>query len=198
MLLKKRQAQQIPVATQRLLIFPVGALIFALRLAGVQKIVPLPTIFKSGDRTLGITHWQDQEVMVIDLHQQIYQRPAQSTQPKPRFLIVVEVEAVETEFSGFDDRFQHRRADAPSSTILYGMIAEGLPMLKAVPETEIHAIPMDYRDRDPLGIADALIQVSLDVTSTDRHKSDRAEIATAFLLDPTRLLELVNPMSVAG
>jgi len=57
-----------------------------------------------------------------------------------------------------------------------------LPMMKEVPVADFHPVPTDYRDRDALGIADQMTQISLNATQT----------VTLLLLDPQRLLNLVR------
>ncbi|MEB3295268.1 MAG: chemotaxis protein CheW [Synechococcales bacterium] len=190
MLLKQRHSQQNAIAQHRLLFFPIGQLFFALRLDGVAKIIPLPPVFKSGDRTLGMTQWQDQEIIVIDLHQQIYQRPAVVTPQQKDFLIIVAIEAANHGLPSLEHQ--------SSSRMFYGIPATQLPILKAIPDVDLHTIPNDYRDRDPLGIAEAMVQIQLDSMVQDRPKTpDRTnqtvpELKIAFLLDPTCLLELVK------
>jgi hypothetical protein len=55
-------------------------------------------------------------------------------------------------------------------------------MMKEVPVADFHPVPTDYRDRDALGIADQMTQISLNATQT----------VTLLLLDPQRLLNLVR------
>lgn len=144
------------IATLRTLIFSVGQLHLAIRLEGVKKVLPMPEIFKSGNKLLGLTQVDQQEVIVIDLYQKIYGQPAAQTRG---FLIVVQAESSR-----------------------YGMTAEILPTMKEIPLTDFHPVPPDYRDRDSLGIAEQMVQVTL----------DNKQVVTAFLLDPAHLRSLAN------
>jgi chemotaxis signal transduction protein len=152
-------ATKAKIATLRTLIFSVGELYLAVRLEGVKKVIPMPKIFKSGNKLLGITQADNQEVIVVDLYQRIYGQSATQTHG---FLIVVQAE-----------------------NTLYGITAEVLPTMREIPLTEFHPVPPDYRDRDSLGIAEQMVQVTL----------DNKQVVTAFLLDPAHLRDL---MSLSG
>jgi chemotaxis signal transduction protein len=149
-------AAKVKVATLKVLVFRVGTLYLALRLEGVKKVTPMPNILKSGDKFLGITQMEGEEVIVFDLYQKIYDRPAQESQG---FLVTVQTN-------------QNR----------YGITAAILPIMREIPLSEFRAVPADYRDRDTLGIADQMVEVTL----------DNKTVVTAFLLDPEQLLAAIN------
>jgi chemotaxis signal transduction protein len=119
-------------AKAKVFVFQVGNLMFGARLESVLKVIPMPTLFKSGEKLLGVTNFEDQEVLVVDLCQQVFDRPLEDT--KGFLLILV-------------------------ATTLYGVTVPTLPVLREVLLTDIHPIPSGYRDRDSLGIASHMIQI---------------------------------------
>lgn len=141
--------------TLKMLVFPLSHLYLSVKLAGVKKVIPTPEIFKSGNEVMGITHFEEREAIVLDLHQAIYQCPAQKHQG---FLVVIDI-----------------------NEQLYGITVEALPEMKELPLDELKPIPVEYRERDTLGIADFMTQVNL----------QNGRTITTFLLDSDRLLELV-------
>ncbi|HEY9825380.1 MAG TPA: chemotaxis protein CheW [Stenomitos sp.] len=155
------KAAQAKVAMQKVLIFSVGALHLAVRLEGVSKVIPMPQILKSGDKFLGLTQLDGQDVIVLDLGQYVYGQAAQTSQG---FLITVQTE-------------RNR----------YGLTAATLPIMRQMPVSDFQAVPSDYRDRDVLGVADAMVSAVL----------DNKEAVTAFVLDPERLLSLIAQGSPA-
>jgi chemotaxis signal transduction protein len=114
--------------TLSMLVAPFGNLCLAVPMAGVQKVIRTPEIFKSGARSLGVAHFEEREVIVVDLHQKIYG----SANPQyEKYVVVTEI----------------------SSGQLYGVLCTKLPTLLTLPWTELRPLPEDYRKRDPLGIA---------------------------------------------
>jgi chemotaxis signal transduction protein len=122
-------------ATTKLLIFPVGKLYAAIPLDEVIKVIPTPEIFQSGEKTLGMTYFEGSEVLVVDLHREIFG----SSSTARRYLIVLRGEAQE----------------------LYGVPVAGLPIMKDVPLKNVHPIPSEYRDRDTLGVASHMVQIPI-------------------------------------
>jgi purine-binding chemotaxis protein CheW len=53
--------------TLKFLIFSMGNLNLAMGIDSVVRIIPLPQIHRSGNKLLGITTYEDQEVLVLDL-----------------------------------------------------------------------------------------------------------------------------------
>lgn len=119
-------------STLRVLVAPCNTLHLALRMEGVQKVIRMPEVYKSGQKTLGLAQFDHQEAIIIDLHQQIYGCP----NPEPeRYVIVVQATG---------DR-------------LFGIPVTTLPIMRAVPEASLKPLPPDYRQHDTLGIASHLI-----------------------------------------
>lgn len=121
-------------ATQKLLIFALKHLNVAIRLDDVIKVIPIPEIFRSGDKTLGLANFEDKEVLVVDLSHEIF--GSSSTSPG-RYLVVMQADRQE----------------------FFGVPVPSLPTMKDIPVSAVRPIPSDYRDRDALGIASHMVQV---------------------------------------
>lgn len=152
-----------PQATLPVLIAPCQAIVFALPLAGVQKVIRSPQIFRSGAESLGITPFAGRDAIVLDLHQQLYGSP----DPQPAAYVVI----VQT---------RHDR--------LYGLPTQALPIMRQIPQSDLRPLPPDYRSRDRLGIASHVITLATDRAASDSQNADRSNNhQTLFLLDPDRI-----------
>ena len=142
--------------TLKFLIFSMENLNLAMGIDSVVRIIPLPKIHRSGDKLLGIATYEEQEVLVIDLYKRIYD---QETNLTKGFLVI---------FAGRNN--------------LYGITIATLPNVEDVPVQNLQPLSDEYRDRDTLGIASHMIQVSI-------KKSDPQ---TVFLLDSELLLKMAS------
>ncbi len=143
-------------ATLKFLIFTMGNLNLAMGIDSVVRIIPLPKIHRSGDKLLGITTYEDQEVLVIDLYKRIYN---QKTNIDKGFLVI---------FAGKNS--------------LCGITIATLPNVEDVPASIVQPVSSEYRDRDTLGIASHMMQVSI----------KKSEPQTVFLLDSKLLLKMAS------
>lgn len=141
----------------KFLIFSMGNLNLAMGIDSVIRIIPLPKIYRSGDKLLGITTYEDREVLVIDLYKRIY---GQDTNIAKGYLVI---------FAGIRS--------------LYGITIASLPNVQDVPVNSLQTVPPEFRDRDTLGIASHMMQVSI-------KKSE--ELQTVFLLDSELLLKMAG------
>ncbi len=116
----------------KVLVLPIHTLHVALSLETVEKVMPMPTIFKSGQTVLGLTHVDQQEAIVVDLHQKIFGTPS----PQSAKYVVI-------------TRDRHQQA--------YAIPSLSLPSLQDLPLERLQPIPPDYRDRDSLGIASHIL-----------------------------------------
>jgi purine-binding chemotaxis protein CheW len=121
--------------TLKFIIFSMGDLNLALGIDSVVRIIPLPKIHRSGDKLLGITTYEDQEVLVIDLYKRIYGIEANITQG---FLVIL-----------------------GGQSSLYGITIASLPNVQDIPVQSLQPVPTEYRDRDTLGISSHMMQVSI-------------------------------------
>jgi chemotaxis signal transduction protein len=156
---KQNTVQKTRIVTVKLLVFSLGELCLSLRLEGIQKVMKMPQIFKSGDKCLGITQVGNQDVMVLDLYRQVYGTPAPQTKGH---LIVLR---------------------AGENT--FGLAVDTVPSMVEVPIAELCPLSEEFRDRDSLGIAEAMVKISL----------NKQQMAMAFVLDSGRLLELAHNLS---
>lgn len=114
------------------LVMPFKDLFLATPVGDVRKVIRMPEIYKSGQKTLGLTHFGDREAIVVDLHQKIYQCPNPQFE---KYLVVIQAEG---------DR-------------LFGIPATTLPTLMHLPQAEFKELPAAYREFDTLGIASHLV-----------------------------------------
>lgn len=154
-------SSKVKQAKTKVMVFPLGDLFFGVRLEQVLKVVAMPNIFKSGEKLLGITSFEDQEVVVVDLYQEVFGRPLPKGQG---FLLILDGK------------------DNP-----YGITVASLPLLREVPYVDLHALPASYRNRDNLGIASHMFQLS----EQDTQK-------TVFLLDPELLFSISPDLAVGS
>ncbi|MBD2177584.1 chemotaxis protein CheW [Pseudanabaena sp. FACHB-1998] len=143
--------------TLKFLIFSMGNLHLAMGIDSVIRIIPLPQIHRSGDKLLGIATYEGREVLVIDLYKRIYGKESQISKG---FLVI----------------FAGRQS-------WYGITIASLPNVQDVPLSLLQPVPPEYRDRDTLGIASHMMQVSI-------RKSE--QLQTVFLLDGELLLKMAS------
>ncbi len=130
-------------ATVPVLVFPLKHLSLALRLEWVIKVIPLPEIFGSGQKAMGVAHFEDREITILDPYRQLYGVP----NPAPfRYVVVVQ----------------------PTSGNDYGIPVTTLPVFQELPLKSLRSLPSSYRQGDTLGIAShvALIPTHPDQTQT--------------------------------
>jgi purine-binding chemotaxis protein CheW len=115
-------------STLKVLAFPLGNLYLGLRLELVQKIIPTPEIFRSGQKPLGIAHFDNQEVIILDPYQKLYRCP---NPHEASYMVII----------------QNARQD------LYGIPLTTVPTLRELPLSTLRLLPPAYRKGDTLGIA---------------------------------------------
>ncbi|APB33323.1 CheW protein [Gloeomargarita lithophora Alchichica-D10] len=123
----------------KILHFPIGSLQLGLPLTQVQKVIPQPTVFSSGQKPIGLAHFEDQEVVVLDLHQHLFGHPS----PTPATHLIVVKTAAE----------------------LYGLPCPGMPTLVDVPPEQMRQIPPTYRQADTLGLASHVARLADNTTT---------------------------------
>jgi chemotaxis signal transduction protein len=156
--------------TLQVLVFPFKDLHLALRLEGVQKVIRKPEIFRSGQKSLGMAHFEDQEAIVIDLHQRIYGHP--NLQPESHLVIAKSVMA--------------KSVITELEPQLYGILVATLPTMMAIGVSALRPLPAEYRDRDPLGIASHIATIQQHAAPQNVAPQSTGS-KTLFLLDPMRL-----------
>jgi chemotaxis signal transduction protein len=152
---RTQPAARVRQATVALLVAPFGDILVALPMNQVQKVLKSPQIFRSqpGDRNfLGILHFEDREAITIDLHQRVYGGP----NPKPENFVAI--------------------LQAASGSY-YGIAFAALPAMVTAAADQLRSLPPEFRDRDALGIASHVAQVTLN-----------GQAQTIFLLDLQQIL----------
>lgn len=123
----------------KVLHFPVGSLQVGLPLTQVQKVLPQPTVFRSGKKPIGLAHFEDQEVVVLDLHHYLF---GQSSPSPATHLIVVKANTEVSEW--------------------YGVPCNTVPALIDIAPEQMRQIPPTYRQADTLGLASHVARFSND------------------------------------
>jgi chemotaxis signal transduction protein len=123
------------IATTKILTFSVGSLFLAVQLDAVEKVIRLPEVLSSGQTPLGVTQFGDAELMVLDLHQKIYNRPNPS---QIKYIIILKTD---------------RQGN-------FGIPVSGLPEISDVVQSEIRPLPETYRQEDTLGIASHVVTIN--------------------------------------
>ncbi|MFN3926567.1 MAG: chemotaxis protein CheW [Pseudanabaenaceae cyanobacterium] len=120
--------------TCKVLAFSYEDLHFSLPIESIRKVMRLPRINKSATAPLGIAMVGEEEVLVLDLYQNIYQREIDFSQPKQYFITLAHQDNI------------------------YGIPVPQLPVLEEIPISALKPTPSTYRTHDPLGIASHVFQ----------------------------------------
>ena len=132
--------QLVVFACYFLVVFAIGSLNLALPIDIVAKVAILNTVHGSGLNSVGLAHIDNQDVTVVDLHQQLFKMPFQTA---VRYILIG----------------QNDRGD------LFGIPVKDAPSLMEVPLTAIRQLPETYRSADTLRIADRVAVVHQQKTS---------------------------------
>ena len=125
----RHSAVQVP--TIKVLAIEIQDLKLAIPLELLVKVIRTPAVFKSGDKWMGMTHLDQESLLVLDLYQRIYG----TTNPQ-----AVENLVIIRDLRNGDDR-------------LLGIPVSKLPTMVSLRTDQIQSLPSDYRDHDTLGIA---------------------------------------------
>ncbi len=118
----------------KLLVFDIGKLTLALPILRVRRIVRQHEVHSSGLSHVSLTHLGEQEVAVVDLHQQLFKASLAKTQTQGYFIITQQVRGEPL-----------------------GILVSQTPGLIDVPLEQIRLIPDSYRRADTLEIASHVI-----------------------------------------
>lgn len=119
------------VASLKVVAFVIGNLNFALRIETVYKVLNQTPVYGSGLNSVGIAHIGDREVIVVDLHRQLFQSSISNGASKGDYLIIA----------------QSSRGE------LYGIPVAIVPALMEIPLSIVRVLPESYRHADTLGFA---------------------------------------------
>ncbi|HEY9669738.1 MAG TPA: chemotaxis protein CheW [Coleofasciculaceae cyanobacterium] len=126
----------------KLVVFTIGNLNLALRIELVYKVVNHTSTYGSGLGAVGITHLNEGEITVLDLHQRLLKTNPVSESKSNGYLVVVQNKIGE----------------------LYGIPVAETPALIEVPLSMIRVLPESYRRADTLDVATHVAVIPQDET----------------------------------
>lgn len=115
----------------KFLLFDVEKLHLALSVDRVQKVINYTPVFGSGLSSFGVAHIDNQEITVIDLHQQFFKTSSEISPSQKGYLILTKTTIGET----------------------FALWVAQTPTLIDVSLSQIRALPESYRRADTLGAA---------------------------------------------
>jgi purine-binding chemotaxis protein CheW len=121
--------QATPIVT--LVVFGMNRLNLALRIESVHKVVNHTPVYSSGLQPVGVTHMDDDQITVVDLHRRFFKESHTDESSKGGYLVVVK----------------------NTSGELYGIPVAETPILMDVPLSMIRVLPESYRRADTLDVA---------------------------------------------
>jgi len=127
----RQSGKKAVVSLKKFLFFPVGTLNCALSVDVVQKVYQNTKIYSSGLNELGLAHFGDFDVPVIDLHRRIFHTTVASGAGVKSYVILTVNSAGER----------------------FGVLVPHSPSLIDIPLSSIRVLPDSYRRRDSLDIA---------------------------------------------
>jgi hypothetical protein len=119
--MKTAKAKQAREASLSVLVTAFDSLTLALPMTGVQKVTPLPTVFRSGETLMGVGYVDDREIIVVDLHYHLYG----TAYPRSAGYLV--------------------KLQRPDGN-LYGVLIATLPVIQDIPLSSLRALPADHAE----------------------------------------------------
>ncbi len=121
----------------KFVVFALGSLSLALPMKAISRVVNMPQVHSSGLRAVGVTTVGQMELTIVDLHRQLFQTSAPTSDEKPGYLVIL---------------------PTPSGEPVGIPIAE-TPLLMDVPTSAIRVLPAAYRQADTLSIASHIARI---------------------------------------
>lgn len=135
----RRQSQK-AADRLKLIVFPMGQLRLAVPMNNISRVINCPKVYSSGLNAAGVSTVGDRELTIVNLHQQLFGRPAPSTPERPGYLVL-----------------------SPSPTgELIGIPTPETPLLLEVTESQVRELPQSYRQADTLWVASHMIRSTLE------------------------------------
>jgi purine-binding chemotaxis protein CheW len=158
-----KKPQQIKL---KLLVFPVNKLTLAIPVEDVKKVINLPKLYGSGLNYIFLSHGDNQEITVFDLHQKLFNLSA--------FSAISNLEEQETYLVIAQNTMNEE----------FGIIVTETPTIIDVPLSEVRMLPPSYRHSDTLEIASHVTVIP----------QENQENLTIFIIDCDQLLneQLIN------
>jgi chemotaxis signal transduction protein len=161
----RQRKNRTAVQSLQLLVFSLGTLKFAVPIQHTYKVVNCDSIHSSGLNHVGITHLDNLEVTVIDLHQRLFKTNHASEAPTQTVLLVVQNSLGE----------------------LCGIPTATTPTLMDVPLSMIRVLPASYRRADTLDIASHVAVIPQKATTLTLFVLDVEQLLATVLPKPAAL-----------
>ena len=123
--------------TIKLVVFSIGQLNVAFSINNIQKVINYTNVYSSGLTDMGITHLDNQEITVIDIHKRLYKQSLFLEENQEKFLVVAK----------------------NTNGEIFATIALETPSLIDVSVSNIRTLPESYRQADTLSIASHVIVI---------------------------------------
>ena len=127
--------------TIRTIVFPIDNYLFALPIEAVFKIIPCPPIDSPIENCIGLVEWEGQTITIVDLHQKITTAKQEFTERtilETKFLILTKTNNGE----------------------LCGFATNQSPTLIDISLSDIHSVPLSYREVADLGFISHMALIS--------------------------------------
>jgi purine-binding chemotaxis protein CheW len=128
----------------KLLLFNVGSLVLALPINMVKKVLNYLPVHGSGLGYVGVTHLEDREITVIDLHKKLFHKPLMVDSHTKGYLILARSRSGES----------------------FGIWVKQTPTLIDIPLSQMRGLPESYRRSDTLDMASHVVLLSQEEEKT--------------------------------
>jgi purine-binding chemotaxis protein CheW len=170
-LTSRRSSRRLAQATQQIIVFRLRNEGFALPIMAVQKVIPLSQIYGApGGGGVGLTLYQDRELIVIDSGQKIFRGEPSRDSSKSELPSQAEAALDETT----QDRYLLIVQNSSGQVV--GLPIEKPPSLQRVPTSAFAPLSASYIAEGNLRCVSALIKLS-------------SEEPPLFLLNPEKLVQ---------
>ena len=170
-LTSRRASNRKAEATQQLIVFRLNNEGFALPIRAVQKVIPISHIYGGSQGTgVGLTLYQDQELLVIDVEHRIFRSAPSKEAPKRALPHKGKEEQPDLTLAGFLLIVQSPQGK------LVGLPIDSPPSLQRVPESAFTPLTSTYMAEGNIRCASALIL----------QQNDEPPL---FLLNPEKLVQ---------
>lgn len=151
-----RRAKRRSEPTQQLIVFRILQEWFALPIRVAYKVIPIGPVYGNPEGGVGLTHYQDRDVIVIDVQHRIFGEPVLAQLPAA----VENSAAAKTPVTA--EAVSHLLLLQSTQGELIGIPLYTFPCLRRVPESAFAAIPPLYLAEGKIRCVSALITVAAD------------------------------------
>lgn len=155
-----RRAKRCSEPTQQLIVFRILQERFALPIRAAYKVIPIGPVYGNPEGGVGLTRYQDRDVIVMDVQHRIFGEPV------PARLAVATESAAATESAVVEnpaaEAVSHLLLLQSKQGELIGIPLTTFPCLRRVPESAFAAIPPMYLAEGKIRCVSALIRFTTD------------------------------------